>query len=237
MNRILTLLLVTVPFLPSCMLAKPTEMASENIPAPVHAPAITDIRAHQRVVIDAYQDIQQHQDYGAYTFILTNRGESYQQSWDKYLYLIQLVDSISSAVSTSSESSLFDREHINLFVIPNNQNLSLAIAQKIRSQLQQNQTDALDNIGPYLVTVFDNNTGNSPFNTALIADLSNVNQNAFPDLVNEYESFLRQQKSHDGIKKFEHFRISLISKISDLGDYIKIAQAYASTYVPDVIGQ
>jgi len=241
MNRLGYLILLSVFTLQFCGLLK-TNNTYDPLPAPsasaapAPSPIYVDIEIHQWAELANQGDLSSYNGYGAYTFVITNRGESFPETWGKYTYLLSLIRGVSGVTASGLEHNdqwySDSLENIHLFLLPTSGSLSTSLSQRIRAQLPDNLKGNLEGPGPFLVTVFDQRLHGPQIQTALIANLSRINRNAFPDLVREYEGFLRNETEYVGVEKFERFRINVISHISDLAGYFTIAQAAAAELYP-----
>ena len=170
------------------------------------------------------------EEYGLYTYVLTNRSASDKIASNRFN---KLVYSIKNATYKADlQLSPTEKLKLNVFLIPYDKYLASVdqeLAKRLLLSLSINSKRDFPGAGPYLFTTHKPiQLGKSnELIDILYVDLSNMHEKAFDELIEVYKASVTDSNFH-GLQKLSSFKISLLNSMlvaEDSIKFIKTAEA------------
>ena len=164
--------------------------------------------------------------YAAYTYVLTGRtGENSEHS----IRFNELVDAIrnSTQLGSSSDSTpeplLKSRENSNVFIIPVTTNLAKEYLTTLQRAVTREYKQRLLESGPFLAVLANPlDSGQTGIENMLLADLTNIHEGAFKEIVKKLKQRLVSDDVTD-IEVLQSVKTLLLSSLFILEDSLAFA--------------
>ena len=172
-------------------------------------------------------------EYGLYTYVLTNRSASDNIASNRFNKLVYSIENTTSEADLQLSKN--EKGTLNVFLIPYDKYLASVdqeLAKRLLLSLSINSKRDFPGAGPYLFTIHKPiQLGKSnELIDILYVDLSNMHEKAFDELIKVYKTSVTDSNFH-GLQKLSSFKISLLNSMLVAEDSIKfIKTAEASFY-------